>query len=180
MPTTITREVQPYDVPVTFGTRPNGLRYTMDGRTLTRPLGQRFIAGASVRLATPSRQYLDGRLWQLRSWPGSRPATHTLVVPRRDSYAHRAVFVPVERRLQVLTQPAGLAVNVLGARRRHGFTTQVQVGRRVPVTAPRTQVHRGWRYRFVRWSDRGAVSHGFRMPEGDTYRRAVYVRAGRA
>ena len=172
--------MQPYTLPVTFGTSPNGLRYTVDGRTLARPLTQRFIARASVRISTPRRQYLDGKLWQFRSWPGARPISHTLVVPRRDDYTHRAVFVPVKRRLQVLTQPRGLRVNALGGARRSGFTTTVQVGQRVGVSAPRTQVYRGFRYRFVRWSDRGAVSHVFRMPDANSVRTAVYRRVGRA
>ncbi len=54
------------------------------------------------------------------------------------------------------------------------------MGTRVGLSAPGSQVYRGWRYVFVRWSDGGARSHSFRMPDNDTLRRAVYRRAGRA
>ncbi len=177
---TVTRRVNPYTLRVVLGTSPGGLRYVVDGSARTAASAQRMIAGAKVSLTAPRRQYRNGLLWRFRSWPGRRPLSHTVVVPRQDEFVHRATFVPVRHRLTVTTSPAGLAYSALRGQRRGPLTRQVQVGYRVGVAAPRVQRYRGFRYVFVRWSDGGAASHTFRMPDDDTVRRAVYRRAGRA
>ena len=177
---TMTRRVDPASVRVVFGTTPAGIRYAVNGRERTAATTTRMIAGSQVQLSTVRRQYVNGLLWQFRSWPGSRPISHTLSLPRRAELTYRATFVAVKRRLQVTTYPAGLKVGVLGGIRRSGYIAEVQVGRRVGLTAPRSQVYRGYRYVFVRWSDRGARSHSIRMPDDFVARRAVYRRAGRA
>jgi glucose/arabinose dehydrogenase len=178
---TKTQRAEPADLNVTFGTVPGGLRYSVNGRERTAGITQQMIAGAQVQVSTPWRQYRNGLLWQFKRWPVvSRPRSHTFTLPRRDAYTYQATFVRVRRTLTVTTSPAGLRYSALRANRRGAFTRQVQVGFRVGVTAPRTQTYRGWRYVFVRWSDRGAISHSFRMPDNDTVRRAIYRRAGRA
>ena len=177
---TVSRRVDPYTLRVVFGTSPKGFRYVVDGRQRSTAQAQRMIASAKVHLSAPRRQYRNGLLWRFRSWTGGRPLSHTVVLPRQDELDHRATFVPVTQRLRVVTSPVPLRFGALGARRSSGFTTQVQVGRRVGVAAPRAQVYRGFRYVFVRWSDGGAASHTFRMPDGTAVRRAVYRRAGRA
>ncbi len=153
----------------------------MNGRERSTATAERMIAGARVQLDAPRRQYRNGLLWRFHRWPYNRPLSHTVTLPRRDGdYVYKAAFVPVRHRLRVVTYPAGLRFSANRGHRRGSYTARVQVGYRVGVTAPRTQVYRGFRYRFVRWSDGGAASHTFRMPDRDAVRRAVFRRVGRA
>ena len=140
-----------------------------------------MIAGAQVQVTAPRRQYRNGLLWRFQRWPYNRPLSHTFTLPRRTGdYVYKATFVPVRHQLRVVTSPGGLRFSANRGQRRGSYTVRAQVGYRVGLTAPRTQVYRGFRYVFVRWSDGGAASHSFRMPDRDAVRRAVFRRAGRA
>ncbi len=109
----------------------------------------------------PSHLYLTATVTDEHGATGSRTVR---IEPRQGS-------------LTVETRRDKLKVKVDGVKRKGGWTETVVVGSTVRLVAPRSQVKKGVRYVFVRWTDGGARKHDRVVGETPVTVRAVYRRA---
>ena len=79
--------------------------------------------------------------------------------------------------LTIRTKAKNLKVRVAGEDRKDGWSGTYVVGSTVRVVAPKRQVHKGVRYVFVRWSDRGARKHDVTLWDPPATLTAIYRRA---
>jgi PKD repeat protein len=94
---TITRELRPQIVTLTFNTAPSGLEVIVDGgtsgNTVVGPAAVRSWPGYRLSLDVPENQELDGEPMQFCHWAHSQNTQNTIVTPGQAS-VYTAVFVP--------------------------------------------------------------------------------------
>jgi glucose/arabinose dehydrogenase len=94
---TITRELRPQIVTLTFNTAPAGLEVIVDGgtsgNTVIGPAAVRSWPGYRLSLDVPQDQQLAGELMQFCHWAHSQNAANSIITPGTDT-AYTAVFVP--------------------------------------------------------------------------------------
>ena len=76
---TITREVQPNRVNVSFATNPSGLSVLIDGQTFTTPKTLISWEGYALKVNAPSPQTLSGKPYVFSSWSDGKAPQHDIV-----------------------------------------------------------------------------------------------------
>jgi len=107
--TTITRELRPRLVSLSFRTSPPGLRLAVNGgtagNTVTGPATVRSWPGYELELGVPEGQRLDGTPMRFCAWSQGGTATQTLVTPERGA-TYTAIFVPESEACPAQAPPA--------------------------------------------------------------------------
>jgi glucose/arabinose dehydrogenase len=152
-----TVRIDPKTVPITFTTRPAGLRLNAGGARGRGPFTRTFIVGGVLTASAAKEQRRRGVTYRFRGWSDRGAASHELVAPRRPTTLV-AKYKATEAQVRVRTSPSRLDVLVDGERSA-GFRGSVRVGRTVTLTAPRKQRRDGRTWVFVRWTDGGARTH---------------------
>ena len=75
---TLTREVQPNRVNVSFATNPSGLALLINGQTFTTPKTQVSWEGYTLKVDAPSPQTLSGRPYVFSSWSDGKGSQHDI------------------------------------------------------------------------------------------------------
>ncbi|MCW2866737.1 MAG: Glucose/sorbosone dehydrogenase, partial [Marmoricola sp.] len=168
--------------------------------TLTQPGPVTYAVGDRVRLSATATDPEDGSLpvsWttSLRHCPFAGSChRHPGVTVRGPAYDqpftdHGSDTVMVVTARAVDSSGAVASTTYVASPRLHrvavdspvavtvnGVTTssaEVVAGSQVQLSAPRSSSY----WHFTRWSDRGAPTHGFTMPDADTTRTATYTTA---
>jgi Ca2+-binding RTX toxin-like protein len=76
---TITREVQPHRVNVSFATNPSGLGLQLNGQTFNAPKTQLSWEGYTLKVNAPSPQTLSGKPYVFSSWSDGKGRQHDIV-----------------------------------------------------------------------------------------------------
>jgi PKD repeat protein len=82
---TISQELRPKFVNVTFQTSPAGLQLTVSGNTLTGPGTVNSWEGARLFVNAPNQTDSSGNLWAFNSWSDGGPASHIITTPASAS-----------------------------------------------------------------------------------------------
>lgn len=90
---TVDVRLDPRTVDLAFTSSPPGLTLHIDGVDGTTPFRRRVIVGATVALAAPSPQAVDGSRHTFSAWSDGGGATHDVRAPERDTTFH-AVYEP--------------------------------------------------------------------------------------
>ena len=78
---TVTRNLYPKVVDVTFLTDPPGLRLQVGGATITGPATVKSWDGANLSVFAPNQTDSSGKAWVFDSWSDGGAASHTIVTP---------------------------------------------------------------------------------------------------
>jgi hypothetical protein len=78
---TVTRDILPRKVKMTFATYPAGLQITLDGQNRRTPFTVTGVAGIIRAIAAPSPQTLNGLNYIFQSWSDSRAISHEISTP---------------------------------------------------------------------------------------------------
>jgi glucose/arabinose dehydrogenase len=76
---TVTREVQPHRVDVSFATNPSGLSLLINGETFTTPKTLLSWEGYRLNVDAPSPQTLSGKTYVFSSWSDGKDKQHNIV-----------------------------------------------------------------------------------------------------
>jgi Ca2+-binding RTX toxin-like protein len=76
---TVTREIQPNRVDVSFATNPSALSLLINGQTFTTPKTLLSWEGYTLNLNTPSTQTLSGNTYVFSSWSDAKAKQHSIV-----------------------------------------------------------------------------------------------------
>jgi hypothetical protein len=176
---TATRTIQldPKTVDLSFASAPGGATVTVNGDDHVAPYTETFIQGSRLTItAAPTHGSAT-----FSSWSDGGARSHELsapTLPTTYTATYLSAPTPVAVAMfTVLTRPGRLLVEVDHVRRAGGWSTDLAVGTRVRLVAPRQQVKKGVRWVFVRWSDGGARKHDVTVPGPGLVVRAVYRRA---
>ncbi len=131
-----------------------------------RVVVQRWAGVSTERFVVPAMPY-----------PSHLYLTATVTDDHGATDSRTVRIEPRQGSLTVETRRDKLKVKVDGVKRKGGWTQTVVVGSTVRLVAPRTQVKKGLRYVFVRWTDGGARKHERVVGETPVTLRAVYRRA---
>lgn len=82
---TISQELRPRYVDVTFQTNPAGLYLTVGGSTFTGPTTISSWQGARLSINAPNQTDSSGNVWAFNSWSDGGPASHTITTPATTS-----------------------------------------------------------------------------------------------
>jgi hypothetical protein len=77
--TTVTRDVQPNRVELSFATDPDRLSVQLDGQTFATPKTLLSWEGYKLSVNTPSPQSLSGKSYVFSSWSGGEAKQHSIV-----------------------------------------------------------------------------------------------------
>lgn len=133
---TISRNVQPQRVTLTFASDPPGLKLGLDGgtvdNTVTTPHRQVSWAGYQLKLEAPATQEQNGQRLDFCRWSDGQPATRELVTPNKDTL-YTAIYRPAGTCLGRLPdpQPASPPAHIFLPLLRQGLEPQ-------PAGAPAT------------------------------------------
>jgi glucose/arabinose dehydrogenase/Ca2+-binding RTX toxin-like protein len=89
---TVTREVQPNRVDVTFGSNPSGLSVQINGATFTTPRTLVSWEAYKLNVKAPSPQTLSGTTYVFASWSNGKAQQHNIVTGATPS-THTATFI---------------------------------------------------------------------------------------
>ena len=98
--TTVTRDVQPNRVNLTFSTKPAGRDVVVAGTTYTAPTTLTSWQGYAIPVDARTQTDGSGNTWNFQSWSDGGAAAHTIVTPAAPT-TYTATFVQS-------TGPAGL------------------------------------------------------------------------
>jgi glucose/arabinose dehydrogenase/PKD repeat protein len=90
--TTVTRDVQPKKVDLTFTTSPAGRNVVVAGTTYTAPTTRTSWQGHVVAVDAPSQTDGSGTLWSFQSWSDGAAAAHSIATPAAAA-TYTATFV---------------------------------------------------------------------------------------
>jgi PKD repeat protein len=90
--TTVTRNLYPTKVPITFATDPPGLRVTVNGTTLTGPATVTSWDAYVLNVAAANQTDGSGRPWTFAGWSDGGPASHAITTTA-DPATYTASFV---------------------------------------------------------------------------------------
>jgi Ca2+-binding RTX toxin-like protein len=76
---TVTRDVQPNRVNVSFATNPSGLGLQLNGQTFNAPKTQLSWEGYTLKVNAPSPQTLSGKPYVFSSWSDGKGRQHDIV-----------------------------------------------------------------------------------------------------
>lgn len=101
---TITRELQPHKVNLTFQTQPAGLQINLAGASSGLVAPQTVVSWAAYPLAVSvaEQQSLAGVALRFCAWSSGAAASHTLITPAAEQ-SYTAIFVPVGEPCQAVT-----------------------------------------------------------------------------
>jgi len=88
---TVSQELRPKFVNVTFQTNPPGLHLTVSGSALTGPATVNSWQGARLFIDAPNQTDSSGNLWAFNSWSDGGPASHIITTPASAS-SYTATF----------------------------------------------------------------------------------------
>ena len=89
--TTVTRNVLPRKVDLTFATSPAGRNVVLAGTTYTAPKTLTSWEGHSFAVDAPSQTDGSGTTWNFQSWSDGGAAAHSIVTPANPDDLHRHV-----------------------------------------------------------------------------------------
>ena len=92
MTTTVTRDVQPNRVNVTFSTNPAGRDVVVAGTTYTAPKTLTSWQGYGIAVDARTQTDGSGNTWNFQSWSDGGAAAHTIVTPAAPT-TYTATFV---------------------------------------------------------------------------------------
>ena len=95
---TVTRDVRPRVVALTFATSPPGLQLKLDGQPVTAPLSVQSVVGMRRTITAVSPQTVNGVAYQFSSWSDGGAASHTVYTPDANT-TYTAKFVVLPQRL---------------------------------------------------------------------------------
>src|SRR5438132_10201689 len=78
---TVTRDILPRKVDMTFATYPVGLQVTLDGQSYITPFTVTGVVGIVRAIGAPSPQTLKGVNYVFESWSDGRPINHEISTP---------------------------------------------------------------------------------------------------
>ncbi len=108
--TTVSRDVQPHTVALTFKTSPAGLKLVLDGTTtVTSPATVTSWEGWGMTAAASTQQDSSGTTWVFQSWSDGGAASHVVTTPATPT-TYTATFVTSTAPIRVNFQPAGSPV----------------------------------------------------------------------
>lgn len=144
-------------VPISVLSQPAGLTLTVDGAAAVTP--KNFLAApGETHTVTASPSVLDasGAPWVFQSWSnGSVAATQSLTVTLAEAdsgIALTAIYAP-RSRIEVVSNPSGLAVTVDGASCATPCDIERNIGTTVQLSAPASvTASAGVRYDFLGWT----------------------------
>jgi glucose/arabinose dehydrogenase/PKD repeat protein len=90
---TVTREIQPKRVEVSFATNPSGLSLLIEGQTYTTPKTLLSWKGYRLNVNAPSPQTLSGTTYVYSSWSDGKEQQHNIVT-RGTPSTYKANFTP--------------------------------------------------------------------------------------
>ncbi len=79
--TTVSRNIYPKTVPITFGTSPSGLQLEVAGSTLTTPITVTSWDNWDLIVNAPDQFNLSGQFWRFASWSDLGARSHTINTP---------------------------------------------------------------------------------------------------
>jgi glucose/arabinose dehydrogenase/PKD repeat protein len=82
---TISQELRPKFVQVTFQTNPSGLYLTVGGNTFTGPTTVNSWEGGRLSVNAPNQTDSSGNVWAFNSWSDGGPASHVITTPASAS-----------------------------------------------------------------------------------------------
>jgi glucose/arabinose dehydrogenase len=90
--TTVTRDVQPNKVSLTFSTNPAGRTVTVAGTSYTAPKMLTSWEGYAIAVDAPTQNDGSGAFWNFQSWSDGGAAAHSIVTPASPT-TYTATFV---------------------------------------------------------------------------------------
>src|SRR6266508_2208520 len=78
---TVTRDLRPKFVDLTFQTNPPGLQLAIGGATFTGPSTVQFWEGANLSVNAPDQTDSSGNFWKFDSWSDGGAASHAILTP---------------------------------------------------------------------------------------------------
>ena len=89
----VTRQLDPKTVDLTFESQPSGLQLSVGSEEQTAPFTRTVIQGSTVGLIAPAPQTLAGKTYDFSSWSDAGAGAHTIVAPTTATPAtYRANF----------------------------------------------------------------------------------------
>jgi uncharacterized protein (TIGR03437 family) len=169
---TVTSPVSVYPIfkparPINLATVPAGLQLLADQALVTTPVTLQWGYDTVHNLAPVSPQNdQQGVPWVFSSWSNSGAAIQSYTVaelPSPDTVT--ATFVPGAP-IDISTVPAGLSLSVDGRSNWPSFNFLWGVGQSHTLAAPAQQIDaNGGVWAFANWSDGGAASHSYTVPQ---------------
>jgi glucose/arabinose dehydrogenase len=78
---TVTRDIIPRKVDMTFATVPAGMQITLDGQSFTTPFTVTGVIGIIRAIGAPNPQTFDGTNYSFQSWSDGRSISHEIITP---------------------------------------------------------------------------------------------------
>lgn len=111
---TVTRQLDPRTVTLSFATSPSGLQIAYNGQTLTTPLSRTAIVGSSNSLSAFTQTF-GGTTYNFASWSDGGAATHQITAPAAST-TYTATYAPAAA-VQPPVAPSGLSATVAATNR---------------------------------------------------------------
>ncbi len=159
---------------ITVDTFPAALQVLVGGTAVTAPYSFWCADNATKSVGAPSPQGTGAIRSVFARWDDGGPQNHDVVC--RAPATITASFT-VQDRITVVTEPAGLDVEVDGTRVGTPFTAYWDAGSTHTLEAPGEQSYDNATWRFGTWSDGGNQSHDVTVTRPDVFA-AAYGRVG--
>jgi glucose/arabinose dehydrogenase/chitodextrinase len=78
---TVTRDLRPKFVDLTFDSVPSGLRLSLNGNSVVTPMTARSWEGYALTVDAPAQTDSSGQGWEFDSWSDGGAASHTITTP---------------------------------------------------------------------------------------------------
>lgn len=155
-------------VGASFVTSPTGLKLKIDGKDSWPSYNFTWGAGMSYQISAPDEQTDSrGRRYKFKGWSNGGPAaqTVTLTADHVASGFRLIATYEAQSRLTINTNPPGMPVTIDGKECRLSCTVDRPEGAQVALSAAaNVPIGETSRFEFANWSDGGAISRNFTVP----------------